>query len=100
MIGAIDPRTPEGVAKIARLSRLALTAEEAEALGTHMKKILEWVDELGELDTEGTAAGLRDEARAALRPDAVAPSLSVEAALANAPKRNAHGFEVPAVLSE
>jgi aspartyl-tRNA(Asn)/glutamyl-tRNA(Gln) amidotransferase subunit C len=97
---SVDPRTPEGVAKIARLSRLALTAEEAEALGAHMTKILEWVDELSELDTAGVEAGLRDAARSALRPDVVAPSLAVDAALANAPQPGPLGFEVPAVLSE
>lgn len=97
---AVDPRTQEGVAKIAHLSRLALSDAEAAAACEHMGKILEWVDELNELDTNGVDAGLRDHATQTLRPDTSRPSLSVEQALANAPKPDPLGFSVPAVLGE
>ena len=96
----VDPRTPEGVAKIAHLSRLALTDPEATAASEHMQKILKWVDELSELETDGVDAGLRDRATGTLRPDVARPSLSVEQALANAPKPDPLGFSVPAVLGE
>lgn len=97
-----DPRTPEGVAHIARLSRLALSPQELAAMAEHMKKILDAVSVLERLDTQGVPAALHDEAAALadLRPDAVAPSLSVDDALRNAPQKGVAGFEVPAVLVE
>ena len=45
-----DPRTPEGVAHVARLARLALTADEAQGLAAHMTALLESVEVLQELD--------------------------------------------------
>jgi aspartyl-tRNA(Asn)/glutamyl-tRNA(Gln) amidotransferase subunit C len=96
----IDPRTPAGVAHIARLSRLALTAAEAEAMARHLGKMLDAVSALDRLDTAGVSAALHDGARAALRQDVVVPSLPVDLALQNAPRRGPAGFEVPAVLAE
>jgi aspartyl-tRNA(Asn)/glutamyl-tRNA(Gln) amidotransferase subunit C len=100
--GSFDPRTPEGVAHIARLSRLALAPGELAAMATHLGKILDAVSVLERLDTQGVPAGLHDDAveAAALRPDVVSPSLPVEEALRNAPARRPGGFEVPAVLAE
>lgn len=99
-MAAIDPRTPAGVARIAHLSRLALTEAEQAGFGAHMAKILTWIEELDAVDTEGVDAGDLGEAVAPTREDAPAPSLSQEAALANAPRRGTDGFLVPAVLSE
>jgi aspartyl-tRNA(Asn)/glutamyl-tRNA(Gln) amidotransferase subunit C len=50
------------VAHIARLSRLALSEAEARAMGEHMDKILAWVAELNELDTEEVSPTLHDAA--------------------------------------
>ncbi|MBX3472357.1 MAG: Asp-tRNA(Asn)/Glu-tRNA(Gln) amidotransferase subunit GatC [Planctomycetes bacterium] len=102
MSAPLDPRTPEGVAHIARLSRLALAPEELSAMAAHLGKILDAVSVLERLDTQGVPAGLHDEALSedALRADAVAPSLPVDEALRNAPARGVGGFEVPAVLAE
>jgi len=99
-MSSIDPRTPEGVAKIARLSRLALDAQELSALGEHMSKILGWVDELNELDTEGVSASQHEQASEARRADVAAASLPVGEALANAPAKNTMGFLVPPILAE
>ena len=96
----IDPCTPEGVAKIAHLSRLALSDAEQDAMCGHMRKILDWARELEELDTEGVSASLHDAAASSRREDVVRPSLPVKAALANAPAKNTLGFLVPAVLAE
>jgi aspartyl-tRNA(Asn)/glutamyl-tRNA(Gln) amidotransferase subunit C len=97
---AIDPRTAAGVAQIARLARLDLSEHEAGALGEHLGRILDWVGELDDLDTEGVPTRLDDAPAADLRPDLPAPSLSREQALGNAPKAGLTGFVVPAVLSE
>lgn len=99
-MSAIDPRTPEGVAHVARLARLALSPEEADGMREHLVRILGWVDELNALDTEGVPATLHDAPLAnGLRADEVAPSLPREQALANAPARNDVGFTVPAVIA-
>ena len=100
MTDAHDPRTLAGVAHVARLSRLALSQGEAEAMLAHMGRILEWVDELNELDTSGVSASLHDDAIEPLRGDEPVASLSPAAALANAPQRNDEGFVVPTVVSE
>jgi aspartyl-tRNA(Asn)/glutamyl-tRNA(Gln) amidotransferase subunit C len=97
---AIDPRTPEGVAHIARLSRLALSKDELQGMASHLGKILDAVSALDRLDTTGVPAGLHDGAAAGLRPDVIAPSLTVEDALRPAPRSSAGGFEVPPVLAE
>lgn len=97
---AIDPRTPAGVAHIARLSRLAMSPAELEVMAGHMSKILDAVSALDRLDTAGVKAGLHDEAATALRPDQVGPSLGAEEALRNAPRKQPGGFEVPAVIAE
>ena len=96
----MDPTTPAGVAHIARLARLALTEEESGSMVSHLGKILAWVGELNELDTEGVSASLHDRAVAPSRTDVVQESLPREEALRNAPARDASGFVVPAVLAE
>ena len=96
----LDPRTDDGVAHVARLARLALTPDESQAMKGHMQRILAWVAELDALDTAGVPATLHDGAVSALRADEVTPSLAREQALANAPRHDGAGFEVPAVLSE
>lgn len=97
----IDPTTDAGVAHIARLSRLSLSADEAAAMRGHMQKILAWVKELDGLDTAGVSDNLHDEPHAGeLRADVVQPSLGAARALANAPARDETGFAVPKVVSE
>ena len=66
----------------------------------HMGRILEWVDELNELETSGVSAALHDEAIEPLRSDEPLASISPAGALANAPQRNSEGFVVPTVVSE
>lgn len=102
MSGSLDPRTPEGVAHIARLSRLAMSPQELSAMADHMGKILDAVSVLERLDTRDVPAALHDDAvtAAAMRPDVVTPSLTVEEALRNAPAKGPAGFLVPAVLVE
>ncbi len=45
--------TLDEIKKLADLSRIRLEAEEAESLRTELEKILEYVDQLAEVDTEG-----------------------------------------------
>lgn len=89
----------EEVAKVALLARLRLSPEELETFTGQLNTIVDFVAQLQELDTadvEPLAHGV--EVRNVFREDAVQEPLDREAALQNAPKRNAEFFLVPVVL--
>jgi aspartyl-tRNA(Asn)/glutamyl-tRNA(Gln) amidotransferase subunit C len=91
--------TRDEVAKVALLARLRLGPDELETFTGQLSSIVEFVAQLQELDTrdvEPLAHGV--EVRNVFRDDVRGPSLPREDALANAPKRNAESFLVPAVL--
>ena len=91
--------TAEEVRELAVLARLALTEQEIARMTGDLDAILDYVDAMRELDTTGvepmTHAVPFD---CPLRPDQVAPSLSVDEALANAPRREASFFQVPRIV--
>jgi aspartyl-tRNA(Asn)/glutamyl-tRNA(Gln) amidotransferase subunit C len=89
------------VLHVARLARLHLTEEELERMRAQLDAILAYVDKLRELDVEGVeptshAVPLVD----VMRDDALAPCLSQEAALANAPDRDGEFFRVPRIIED
>jgi aspartyl-tRNA(Asn)/glutamyl-tRNA(Gln) amidotransferase subunit C len=43
------------VARIARLARIAVPEDELEPLAGELSHILEWIEQLNEVDTEGVA---------------------------------------------
>jgi aspartyl-tRNA(Asn)/glutamyl-tRNA(Gln) amidotransferase subunit C len=90
---------PEEVREIAALSRLQLTDQEVADLTADLDSILGHVADLSALDTSGvepmTHAVPFD---CPLRPDEVTPSLPLEEALANAPRREASFFQVPRIV--
>src|SRR5690348_13985108 len=93
--------TREQVRKVATLSRLAFTDEQADAFATQLSRILEHVEKLGELNTDGVepsphALPLTN----VLREDERRPSLPREAVLANAPEQEAGCFKVPPIIQE
>ena len=93
---AVDKDT---VAKIAWLARIRITEAESEALTGELSNILDWVEQLSELDTEGvppmTSVVARD---APLVADEVTDGGQAEAIVRNAPEP-AHGFfTVPKVV--
>ena len=91
---------------VATLSRLSLDAEEAHAMTTHIRKIVDLVSLLDELDTQQTSPYISTPtATDELRADQLQPSLPVNHALANAPERSdpispdgIAAFRVPPVL--
>jgi aspartyl-tRNA(Asn)/glutamyl-tRNA(Gln) amidotransferase subunit C len=90
---------PEEVREIATLSRLRLSDEEVANLTQDLDSILGYVAELAALDT----ASVEPMTHAVpfdcpLRSDEVRPSLSLEEALANAPRREASFFQVPRIV--
>ena len=89
----------DDVAKVAVLARLRVSPDELQMFTGQLNSIMDYVAELQELDTEGVlplAHGI--EVRNVFRDDVRGPALPLEAALANAPKRNQESFLVPAVL--
>ena len=88
----------EQVRHVAELARLGLEDAEIERLSGELSKILDYIDQLDQLDTsavEPTAqvGGLVD----VFREDAIEVSLPVDAALANAPSLEEPYFRVAAM---
>jgi len=89
------------VEHVARLARLALTAEEKERLGRQLAVILEHAAKVGEVAAEDIPPTSHPVPRANVyRPDEVRPSLSPEEALANAPEVEDGRFKVPRIVEE
>jgi aspartyl-tRNA(Asn)/glutamyl-tRNA(Gln) amidotransferase subunit C len=91
--------TVADVEYVARLARLALSKAETDLFAGQMDAILGYVDKLNELDT----VNIRPTSHAvpmenAFREDAVAPSIGVGKALANAPDRVDSFYRVPKVI--
>ena len=91
--------TPEQVRHIARLARIAMTDGEIDAMVPELNAILGWVEQLGEVDTEGVeplATVIEQKLR--LRGDAVSDGDRRDDVLANAPAAEHGFFAVPKVI--
>lgn len=89
----------EDVAKVALLGRLKLSDEELDRMTVQLRRVLEYVDILNEVETDNVepmahAIELVD----VFRDDVPAPSLTRDEALANAPKTDGRGFLVPQIF--
>jgi aspartyl-tRNA(Asn)/glutamyl-tRNA(Gln) amidotransferase subunit C len=89
----------EEVREIATLARLRLSDEEVARMTQDLDAILGYVAALREVDT----ASVEPMTHAVpfdcpLRADEVSPSLPLEAALANAPRREGSFFQVPRIM--
>ena len=85
--------------KIAHLARLEIKEGDENRIMADMSKIITWVEQLGELDTEGVQplTSMSHEINA-FRKDEVKPHLEHERALKNAPRKDSDYFRVPKVL--
>ena len=89
----------ETVKKIARLARIAIDDAEAEKMVGELNGILEWVEQLGEVDVTGIepmTAVIANKTR--LRDDVVTDGDVRDKVLANAPAREGSFFGVPKVI--
>lgn len=90
----------DDVAHLASLSAIALTPEEAELLRGDISNILDYIEQLGGLDTSGVeptyqVTGLEN----VFREDEVQDSgVTVDTIFAEAPDSVNHQFKVPKVL--
>jgi len=87
------------VAKIAHLARIRVAEEEQEHLTQELNKILGWVEQLGEVDTDGvepmTSVAAQKLRR---RADAVTDGGYPDRVVSNAPDGADHFFAVPKVV--
>ena len=91
----------ETVEKVSLLARLQLTPAELETMTGQLARIVDYVDQLSELDTEDVVPMAHAlELTNVFADDQVEESLPRSAALANAPKQDGECFRVPAVLGE
>ena len=91
--------TPEEGRWVAHLARLELSDAELATLTRQLAAIVEYVDQLRQVNTDGVEPLAHALAvQNVFRADEPAPSLPVDEALANAPQRQGDFFRVPAVL--
>lgn len=89
----------EDVLKVAKLAKLHVAAESLAPLAGQLNRIVDLVEQLKSINTDGVEplAHAMD-LHSVLRDDIVRESLSRDAALANAPHRDAECFRVPPVI--
>jgi aspartyl-tRNA(Asn)/glutamyl-tRNA(Gln) amidotransferase subunit C len=91
----------QDIEKVALLARLQLTDDELSRMTVELAQIVGYVDQLGEVDTNGVEPMAHAiETGNVFRDDVVAESLPRDGALANAPHHDERGYLVPAVLGE
>jgi aspartyl-tRNA(Asn)/glutamyl-tRNA(Gln) amidotransferase subunit C len=101
-LAAIAPAmsvTNEQVRHIANLARIAMSDEEIERLAPELNNILGWIEQLGEVNTDGVEplATVIDQ-KLRLRDDVVTDGDIREDVLANAPDAQHGFFAVPKVI--
>jgi aspartyl-tRNA(Asn)/glutamyl-tRNA(Gln) amidotransferase subunit C len=93
--------TRDNVLHVARLARLELSELEVDRMQRDLNGILEYVNQLSELDTTNVPATTQVAVVAApFRLDQPVPSLPHDLALSQAPRSSADGFAVPAFVDE
>jgi aspartyl-tRNA(Asn)/glutamyl-tRNA(Gln) amidotransferase subunit C len=89
------------VRKVAKLSRLDLTDAEVQEFTGQLSAILDYVEKMNELDTDGIEPLAHClPVSNVFREDCVRESLGTEKALANAPQRDGDFFKVPKILED
>jgi len=93
------PVSNDQVRHIAKLARIAMSYEEIERLAPELNNILGWVEQLGEVNTDGVeplTAVIDQKLR--LRDDVVTDGNIRDEVLANAPEAHHGFFAVPKVI--
>jgi len=91
--------TRDDVAKVAKLSRLALTEQELQIYTEQLGHILQYIEKLNALDTTAVEPMITAVAGGnVFRADEVNPGLKREDALAAAPDQDEEFFKTPPVI--
>ncbi len=87
------------VAKIAHLARIAVPEDQLEPLAAELNNILDWVEQLGEVDTDGVAplSSVAD-MTLPLRADVVTDGARQDDVVANGPEVEMGFYVVPKVI--
>lgn len=89
----------DDVEKVALLARLRLRDDELDSMTAQLGQIVEYVEQLAELDTDSVQPMAHAiELSNVLADDVVTESLDRETALSGAPKRDEECYRVPPVL--
>jgi aspartyl-tRNA(Asn)/glutamyl-tRNA(Gln) amidotransferase subunit C len=87
------------VRRIARLARIKITDEEAKSLEKELSQILNWVEQLGEIDTKDVEPMTRVVAQELKkRKDEVTDGEIADDVIRNAPMADDHFYVVPKVV--
>ena len=87
------------VKKVASLARIREPEERLAPLAAELSGILQWIEQLAEVDTEGVEPMTSVVAQALpMRDDVVTAGGDAERVLANAPRRDQNFFVVPKVV--
>ena len=93
---AIDAAT---VRKVARLARIAVPEERLDPMAKELSGILQWIEQLGEVDTDGVEPMTSAEAvTLPMREDVVTEGGDASKVLSNAPKSVDGFYVVPKVV--
>ena len=93
---AIDADT---VRKVARLARIRVEEDQLQPMAQELSGIMAWIEQLGEVDTDGVEPMTSCVAmKLPMRDDVVTDGGKREAVLANAPKSDRGFFVVPKVV--
>jgi len=94
--------TVEDVERVAELAHLKLAPEEIPRMRKDLNAILDYVEELNELDTSRVApleqVSELGNFSSELRPDALVPSLDRAEVMREAPESDGNFFKVPKVI--
>ena len=98
-LAAMSRITHDEVQNIAALARLSLSEAETDEMARHLDRILDYVADLQDLDTEGIEPTAHAVPLAVpLREDVAAPAMDPDLAIRTAPERSDSAFLVPRVI--
>ncbi|MFD1429485.1 Asp-tRNA(Asn)/Glu-tRNA(Gln) amidotransferase subunit GatC [Lacticaseibacillus mingshuiensis] len=93
--------TKESVAHVADLARLSFTDDELEQYTSQLDEILNMVDQLAEVDTEGVAITTQSvHLENVMRADVAAAPTDLAPILANVPTHKGTLIQVPAIIDK
>ena len=88
--------TPDLIKYLEKLARITLSEDDEKKVGNELQDILTYIDMLNELDTDGVEAMSHCfPVTNVMREDEVAPSMSPDEIVANAPESQDGYFVVP-----
>ena len=91
--------TNDDVKKVARLARIALPEDQVEPMTKELNGILNWIEQLAEVDVEGVEAMTSVvETSLPMRDDVITDGNIQDKVLANAPRTEDGFFVVPKVV--